>query len=297
MKNDNKNLGRGLAAFFEASDLSAINGEFETSPISESKVEKINVNLIDCNPYQPRKVFNDEAINELASSIIENGVIQPILVQSTNDGRFIVIAGERRLRATKLAGLTEIPCIVNVPLTDKKLLEIAILENIQRENLDILEEAEGYQKLIDNFSYTQEQLANKLGKSRSHITNILRLNLLPDQIKQLIHENKISFGHARALIGIPNSVEIAQRVVEESLSVRELEKLIQNQKIKIASYKNKGQIGIEFEDTVSETKNLETQLSDLLGLQVNLKMKQNKGSIEIKFKNLNELDSLLKRFN
>lgn len=297
MKNDNKNLGRGLAAFFEASDLSAINGEFETSPISESKVEKINVNLIDCNPYQPRKVFNDEAINELASSIIENGVIQPILVQSTNDGRFIVIAGERRLRATKLAGLTEIPCIVNVPLTDKKLLEIAILENIQRENLDILEEAEGYQKLIDNFSYTQEQLANKLGKSRSHITNILRLNLLPDQIKQLIHENKILFGHARALIGIPNSVEIAQRVVEESLSVRELEKLIQNQKIKIASYKNKGQIGIEFEDTVSETKNLETQLSDLLGLQVNLKMKQNKGSIEIKFKNLNELDSLLKRFN
>lgn len=289
MKNNQQKLGRGLAAFFDDNeDLS----DFIENCKSNGNVKYVGIDFIDSNPFQPRRFFNEESLNALSVSIKENGVIQPILVQP-NGNRFILIAGERRLKASKLAGLEEIPCIIAQEFSEEKLLEIAILENIQREDLDPVEEAEGYQKLIDSFGYTQEQLSERLGKSRSHITNILRLNLLPETIKNLVHQRKLSFGHARALIGIPNAEAIAEKIISEGLSVRQVEKIIQNQKIKFPQPEGK----IFFGNEDPEKQNLEAQLKELVGLDVNLKLKQNHGSIEIKFKDFNELDSLMKRLN
>lgn len=289
MKNDQQKLGRGLAAFFDNNeDLSDIIEDCK----SDNNVKQVEIKFIDSNPFQPRRFFDEESLAALSASIKENGVIQPILVQPNGD-RFILIAGERRLKASKLAGLEEIPCIITQEFSEEKLLEIAILENIQREDLDSVEEAEGYQKLIDSFSYTQEQLSERLGKSRSHITNILRLNLLPETIKNLVHQRKLSFGHARSLIGIPNAEAIAEKIISEGLSVRQVEKIIQNQKIKFPQQEEK----VFFRNEDPEKQNLEAQLKELVGLDVNLKLKQNHGSIEIKFKDFNELDSLMKRLN
>lgn len=286
MKDDKQKLGRGLSVFFENNDL------LDDANSSSQQVKNINISKISCNPYQPRRVFDNEQLEALAQSIRENGIIQPIVVYENNGG-YIIIAGERRLRASKIAGLSEIPCIVSEQKSDEKLLEIAILENIQREDLDAIEEAEAYKKLIENFGYTQDQLGEKLGKSRSHITNILRLNSLPEVVKTLIHEKKLSFGHARSLVGVQNAVEIANRIISEGLSVRQVEKIIQEQKIKIRS-NNDRSFGLD----QSEEANISEQLSSLLGLNVSLKMRNNGGgTVEIKFRNVDELDSLMSKLN
>ncbi len=220
-----KRSGSGLSSVF-GEDVDAILNE-----ISESSGEKntfsLKIREIRPNPYQPRKNFDEEALKELTDSIKEHGVFQPIIVRKSLSG-YELIAGERRLRASKNAGLADIPAIV-VEMDDKDMMEISLLENIQREDLNILEEAAAYQQLIEKLGYTQEELAKRVGKSRTHITNILRMRKLPAGIQKLVAEGKISFGHARALLGSEDEdlqTQIAGRIVKEGLSVREVEKLL-----------------------------------------------------------------------
>ena len=220
-----KRSGSGLSSVF-GEDVDAILNE-----ISENSGEKntysLKIREIRPNPYQPRKNFDEEAMKELTDSIKEHGVFQPVIVRKSLSG-YELIAGERRLRASKNAGLTDIPAII-VEMDDRDMMEISLLENIQREDLGVLEEASAYQQLIEKLGYTQEELAKRVGKSRTHITNILRMRKLPLPIQKLVEEGKVSFGHARALLGTDDEdlqLEIANRVVREGLSVREVEKLL-----------------------------------------------------------------------
>ena len=201
---DNKNnarLGKGLSSIF-GQDVSKVlddiqNGDMEVESQQQSKIP---VNEIRPNPYQPRKVFNDEALKELSSSIKQHGVFTPILVKKSIQG-YDLIAGERRLRASKLAGLQDIPAII-VDFDDQEMMEIALLENIQREDLNVIEEAKAYEKLIQRLGYTQEQLAHRVGKSREHITNLLRLLKLPEDVQEYVVSKQLSMGHVRALLGL-----------------------------------------------------------------------------------------------
>lgn len=213
-----KGLGKGINALFPGETLS----KAET-------VDKIHVKSIQPNPYQPRKIFDKEAIHELRDSIKEHGILQPIILRKVGTSYEIVV-GERRFRAAKLAGLEEVPAVVRT-LTDEETMELAILENLQREDLTPIEEAEAYQKLTDNLELTQEQLAFRLGKSRSHIANHIRLLSLPEKIRDLITAGELSMGHGRTLLGLRKKEQIpliASRVLKEGLNVRQLEKLVQN---------------------------------------------------------------------
>ena len=224
-------LGRGLEELFnnEVLDYSSV----EEKIISETKNEEIqNVRLdeLRSNPYQPRKNFDEEALQELANSIKEHGVFQPIIVKKSIKG-YEIIAGERRVKASKLAGLTEIPAIVR-DFNDTQMMEIALLENLQREDLNAIEEASAYKKLQETLALTQEELAKRLGKSRSHITNMIGLLTLPQGIQDYIIQDKISMGHARVLSKLEDSTkqeELAQKIIKEGLSVRELEDLTKSQ--------------------------------------------------------------------
>lgn len=280
-----RGLGRGLSAFFNE-DVDVEKQEDITEK-SDNSVSVIDIKLIKENPFQPRKIFNDEAVESLARSIKEHGLLQPILVQHHQGDKFLLIAGERRLRAAKLAKLDEVPCIIcHRQYTDKELLEIAILENIQRENLDIIEEAEAYKKLIEEFKQTQEQISETTGKSRSHVANVLRLNALPNAVKNLIHEKKITFGHARALVGIHDAEILAERIASEDLSVRQVEKIVKDKKLKFQ------QDGGIYEEK-SEENEIRYQISSILNMDVKVKLKGNGGAIEIKFNNSNELDRFM----
>lgn len=228
MAASNKKLGRGLGAIF-GDNIDDVLNEISAGE-SEIKGQKstIPVNNVRPNPYQPRKVFNDDSIKELSESIKEHGVFQPILVRESIQG-YELIAGERRLRASKLAGLKEIPAIT-LEFNDTEMMEISLLENIQREDLSAIEEAEAYQKLIENLGYTQEELAKRISKSRSYVTNTMRLLKLPSEVKQMVQANEISYGHARALINIEDEdeqIELAKKTVKEGLTVRAIEKLSQ----------------------------------------------------------------------
>lgn len=280
-----RGLGRGLSAFFNESI--DIEKQEDITEKSDDSISVIDINLIKENPFQPRKIFNDDAVESLARSIKEHGLLQPILVQRHQGNKFLLIAGERRLRAAKLAKLDEVPCIIcHRQYTDKELLEIAILENIQRENLDIIEEAEAYKKLIEGFKQTQEQISETTGKSRSHIANVLRLNALPNTVKNLIHEKKITFGHARALVGIQDAEMLAEKIASEDLSVRQVEKIVKDKKLKFQ------QDGGIYEEK-SEENEIRYQISSILNMDVKVKLKGNGGAIEIKFDNSNELDRFM----
>lgn len=222
---DNSRLGRGLDSIF-GQDVSKMlddiqNGEGQGEPLT------LPVDEIRPNPYQPRKIFNQEALKELSESIQQHGVFTPILVKKSIQG-YELVTGERRLRASKLAGKTEIPAIV-VDFDDKQMMEIALLENVQREDLNIIEEAKAYEQLIQRLNYTQEQLAHRIGKSREHITNTLRLLKLPSEVQDLVIQKKLSMGHARALLGLKNEeemIQIAKVAVQQGLSVRKVEQLV-----------------------------------------------------------------------
>lgn len=225
----NKKLGKGLGAIFGndiddvLNEISANTGEIK----DDSKLIKISE--IRPNPYQPRKDFDNDGLKELADSIKEHGVFNPILVRKSLKG-YELVAGERRLRASKLAGLKEIPVIIK-EIDDKGMMEISILENIQRKDLTPIEEANAYEQLIKKLNYTQEDLAKRIGKSRTYVTNMLRLLKLPHEIRELVGKEKLSYGHARALINVEDEDEanaIASRAVKEGLSVREVEKLVKN---------------------------------------------------------------------
>lgn len=227
---DNKRLGKGLNQLF-GQDVSKMLDEIQNGEVhTEAQEQKtIDVDQIRPNPYQPRKVFDDKALEELSQSISQHGVFTPILVKKSIQG-YDLIAGERRLRASKLAGLKEIPAIV-VDLSDQEMMEIALLENIQREDLNVIEEAKAYEQLMHRLQYTQEQLANRVGKSREHITNTLRLLKLPGDVQDLVVQKKLTMGHARALLGLKDENDmrkIAKQAIEQGLSVRKIEQLVKD---------------------------------------------------------------------
>lgn len=228
-----KRLGKGLSAIF-GDDIDAVLDDIAKNE-SEIKGQKTSIEIakIRTNPYQPRKNFDEVALQELASSIKEHGVFQPILVRNGISG-YELIAGERRMRASKIAGLDHIPAIV-LDFNDQEMMEISLLENIQREDLSIIEEAKAYEKLINNLQYTQEELAKRVAKSRSYITNTLRLLKLSNEVQNLLESKELSYGHARALINIEDEklqLELAKKAVDEGLTVREIEKMAAGQKSK-----------------------------------------------------------------
>jgi ParB family chromosome partitioning protein len=271
-----KSLGRGLSAFLDFS--------VQDSENQVAEIVKINVNNISPNPFQPRKTFDEESLNFLAESIKRNGVLQPILVLKSDNENYRLIAGERRLRASKIAGIMEIPAIVT-EMSDKNQLEIAIIENIQRENLNPLDEASAYKRLLDEFHHTQEELSEILGKSRSHITNMLRLLTLPEEVKDLVESGKLTCGHARALVGTEDAISIANLAVDESMNVREIEKLVKQRK---QPKTNK---------VDCEIINLAEQISSLVGLKSHIQLKGRGGIVEINFDNFEELDLLIRKLN
>ena len=285
-------LGRGLEELFNNEPLDY--NKIEEKIITETpKEEIVNVSLDDLrsNPYQPRKVFDEKALQELSSSIKEHGVFQPIIVKKSIKG-YEIIAGERRVKASKLAGLKEIPAIVR-DFTDNEMMEIALLENLQRENLSAIEEANAYKNLLTSLNLTQEQLSERIGKSRSHITNMIGLLSLPTTTQNLINQKEISMGHARVLSKLKdeNQInELTDRIITEGISVRELEELTSNN----TDYERKNKIArLTSKTDNNEYKYLEESLTEKLGTKV--KIKSNK--IEIKFTNANDLNRLLEIMN
>ena len=287
MNDKRKALGRGLEQLFNDEGLNF--DTIENSIIEEAKtndqIVEINLSELRANPYQPRKNFDEEALNELASSIKEHGVFQPIIVKKSIKG-YEIIAGERRFRASKLAGLETIPAIVK-DFSDEEMMQIALLENLQRENLTSIEEAKAYKSIIESMNITQDELAKKVGKSRSHVTNILGLLKLPASVQDMVLYNKLSMGHARVLSKLddPKIVEnLAQRVITEDLSVRKLESLVyDNEEKEVKTKKN----------TNNEYKYMENFLKEKLG--TNVKINNNK--ISIKFSNVQDLNRILEIMN
>ena len=287
MNDKRKALGRGLEQLFNDEGLNF--DTIENSIIEEAKtndqIVEIDLSELRANPYQPRKNFDEEALNELASSIKEHGVFQPIIVKKSIKG-YEIIAGERRFRASKLAGMQTIPAIVK-DFSDEEMMQIALLENLQRENLTSIEEAKAYKSIIESMNITQDELAKKVGKSRSHVTNILGLLKLPASVQDMVLYNKLSMGHARVLSKLddPKIVEdLAQRVITEDLSVRKLESIVYDNEEKEVKTKK---------STNNEYKYMENFLKEKLG--TNVKINNNK--ISIKFSNVQDLNRILEIMN
>ena len=256
-----------------------------------NKPSVIDLNLIKNNNEQPRKSFDDEKIAELAQSIKEHGIIQPIILNKKDD-HYVIIAGERRWRAAKLVGLKEVPAIV-MDLTDKNILEISLIENIQRQDLNPIEEALAYKKLLSDFNLTQEELSKRVGKSRVTITNSIRLTALSETVKQYLIDEVISEGHGRALLAIDDpklQCEIAQKVIDERLSVRELERLIKN-------LKAEKQVERKSKESNPYYKDLTERLQNYFGTKVNISNKNNKGKIEIEYYSEEDLQRILEIIN
>jgi len=268
-----KGLGRGLSSLI---------GETRV----ENKTNKLSLSDIVPNKYQPRKNFEEEDLEDLTNSIKERGVIQPIIVRNSDkdSSKYEIIAGERRWLAARKAGLHEIPVVVT-EADDLKSLEFAIVENVQRHDLNPLEEAQGYKRLIDEFSYDQEKVSKFIGKSRSYITNSLRLLNLPSEVLKLIEEKKISSGHAKILVGLENSLFIANKIVEKKLSVRQAENFVK-------IFKKTGKKTSYSKD--ANIQNLEKLVSEKIGLNVSIKNdKSNKGTIIFSYHDLTQLNKII----
>ena len=268
-----KGLGRGLSSLI---------GETKV----ESKTNKLPLSDISPNKFQPRKKFDEENLEDLKNSIKERGVIQPIIVRKSNEGnsKYEIIAGERRWLAARKAGLHDIPVVVT-EADDLKSLEFAIVENVQRHDLNPLEEAQGYKRLIDEFSYDQEKVSKFIGKSRSYITNSLRLLNLPDDVLKQIEQKKISAGHAKILVGLDNASFVAAKIIEKKLSVRQAESFVK-------IFKKKRVLKVFVKDP--NIKNLEQTIQDKIGLIVNIKNnKRNKGTITFNFNDLDQLNKII----
>ena len=268
-----KGLGRGLSSLI---------GETKV----QLKVNKLSLSDIVPNKYQPRKNFEKENLDELTESIRERGVIQPIIVRETNsdNSKYEIIAGERRWLAARGAGLHEIPVVVT-EADDLKSLEFAIVENVQRHDLNPLEEAQGYKRLIDEFSYDQEKVSKFIGKSRSYITNSLRLLNLPSEVLKFVEEKKISSGHAKILVGLENALFVANKIIEKKLSVRQAENFV-----RIFRKKNKA----NFINKDSNILSLENQVREKIGINISIKnRKNNSGSIIFDYKSLDQLNKII----
>ena len=269
-----KRLGRGLSSLI---------GDSST----KTNTTKLSINDLTRNKFQPRKTFNKQNLEELTNSIKERGVIQPIVVRpnKSSSGKYEIIAGERRWLASQNAGLHEIPVVI-LDVDDERSLEFAIIENVQRQDLNSIEEAQGYQKLIDEFNYNQEKLSKFIGKSRSYITNSLRLLSLPDDVVNLVAQGSLSSGHARSLVGLENAADLAKKIVEKKLSVRQVETLVKNFKIK------KNLRLVSNKDT--NIFELEKALEDKTGLSIVIQNKKNNsGKVAFEYKNLDQLDRLM----
>ncbi len=287
-------LGRGLGALFGDEDL---NLDMDGINVSGEKhgIKTVNISELVAGRYQPRQQFDEEAINSLAASVKEKGILQPILVRKQN-GKYEIIAGERRYRAAIKAGLTEVP-VIEKDMADNEVLEIALIENIVRKDLTALEEANGFDRLMKEFSYTQEKLSEVIGKSRSYIANTLRLLNLPEEVKSLLNQGKLTAGHARCLVGLENADELAQKIVAEGLNVRQVEELVASSKDSSVNAKKQPskQNAVKIKD--AELSDIENELSSKLGAKVQINTAKNgKGKIIISYKNLSELESLLEKF-
>lgn len=285
-------LGKGLNALI-SEDTVILEPKKGKDKNDDNGYSLIDINLIKSNESQPRKSFDDEKIMELAESIKSNGIIQPLILRKDKD-EYIIVAGERRWRAAKYIGIKEIPAVI-MDLTEKQILEISLIENIQREDLNSIEEAIAYKKLITDFDLTQEQLSKRIGKSRVAITNTMRLLNLSEDVQQYIIEGVISEGHGRALLAITDSklqCELAQNVIDDKLSVRELEFLIRKLKTKSEPSKSKAK-----KETNPYYKEVIEKLENYFGTKVNVTNKNNKGKIEIEYYSEEDLQRILEIIN
>ena len=268
-----KGLGRGLSSLI---------GETK----SELKTNKLSISDLIPNKYQPRKVFDEEGLEELTKSIKERGIIQPIIVRESNENRskYEIIAGERRWLAAQKAGLHEVPVVVTVA-DDLKSLEFAIVENVQRNDLNAVEEAQGYQRLINDFSYDQEKVAKFIGKSRSHITNFLRLLTLPKEVLKLIETKKLTPGHAKILVGLENATFVASKIVDKKLSVRQSESFVKIFKTTKQNFRKSKDVNLQA---------LESSIINKIGINVSIKNKKNNtGLIVFEYKNIDQLNKII----
>ena len=277
-----KSLGRGLSALLgDMGDTGTLSNKPETQ-------NSLPIEILHPGKYQPRRILDKVHIEELANSIEEKGIIQPIIVRKSPEKAdyYEIIAGERRWRAAQIARLHNVPVIIK-EFTNQQALELALIENIQRQDLSPLEEAEGYKRLMDEFSYTQEQLASGISKSRSHVANMIRLIKLPAEVKSLVDKNLLTIGHARALLNFKDPIFVARLVVKKGLSVRETENLVR----KLGDPKSRIKV-LEIDRNLLD---LEGKLENILGIPVRLKTSGEKGTLELKYTNLDQLDDLLKK--
>ena len=268
-----KGLGRGLSSLI---------GETKT----EININRLSISDLVSNKFQPRKVFDEDNLQDLTNSIKERGIIQPIIVRKSRDdnSKYEIIAGERRWLAAQKAGLHEVPVVIT-DADDLKSLEFAIVENVQRSDLNVIDEARGYQRLIEEFSYDQEKVAQFIGKSRSHIANFLRLLSLPEVVLKLIETKKLSPGHAKILVGLSNAEFVSNKIVEKNLSVRQTESFVKIFKIKKQSFKSAKDANL---------KNLELSIIEKIGLNVLIKNKKNNsGSLILEYKDLDQLNKII----
>lgn len=302
MESESGGLGLGLNALFDeedsASAVAAIEEKVESEPDDARKRHSVGVELLYPSEFQPRRVFSDDSISELASSIKQYGVLQPLLVrQSPNDPtQYEIIAGERRWRAAQEAQLHEVPVIV-LELSELDAFKIALIENLQREDLNVIDEALGYERLLDTYNLTQEELAKAVGKSRPHITNTVRLLTLPSTVQAYVGAGDISMGHARALITAEDPEALVKQVISKGLSVRQTEKFAMGKKG--ASKKKQPKqdnLVAPVSDKDSDTVALENDISNALGMRVTIDSKDGKsGSLAVEFKSLEQLDEVLHR--
>ena len=301
-----RGLGRGLSALisenYTQNPVPTQATSTKTNKDTPSGMDSLLVEQLVQGKYQPRTQFNEQALSELAESIRRNGVMQPIIVRPTSQSsRYEIIAGERRWRAAKLAGLNRVPVIIR-EIDDKQALELALVENVQRQDLLPLEEAIGYQRLIEEFDYTQEELGGIVGKSRSHVTNLLRLLSLPDEIKLMLDKGELSMGHARTLVGVPNQLQIAKEIVSRGLSVRQAEDISRevqgHQKRTNSRSQNKDGGAGGYRNQANRDPDilaLEATLSENLGLKVAIHDRGQSGEIVLTYDSLSQLDEILRR--
>ena len=281
MQAQKRRLGRGLAALIGDDVIEA------ASPEESRGLRHLPIELLHSNPNNPRKQFKEEELEDLSKSIREKGLLQPIVVRQRADGEFEIVAGERRWRASQRAGLHELPVLIR-DLSDGETLEIALIENIQRADLNPLEEARAYGQLLEQFSYTQQQLADSVGKSRSHIANTLRLLTLPESVRAYIEDGKLTAGHARTLVATDSPADLANKIISLGLSVREAETLTRSNPAtstrKAKAHKN------------ADIRALENQISETIGLRVEIKAQGREGgTLLIKYKTLDQLDGVTHR--
>jgi ParB family chromosome partitioning protein len=288
-----KSLGRGLSALIGGNDLEE-DEDSVVMGIAHQRVIEVAIEDIMPGNFQPRKFFLEESLKDLAESIKINGVILPLIAREIGrTGKYQIIAGERRWRASKLAGNKTVPVLLK-NLEDKVAIETALIENIQRQDLTVIEEAEGYARLIEEFSYTQEQLSQRLGKSRSHIANMLRILSLPAELKDMVNAGKLSMGHARALVSVDNNIEMAKDIVSRGLNVRDTEKMIK----KLSKSIDKKNNIINESEQNDDTRSIELYLSQSLAMQVKLyDTGEGGGVMNISFHTLEQLNILIEKLS